>query len=160
MILFCGGFRYDMKTVKRILVIAPHYHTFVKGVVDATAKYVSRITVFIPHNYFSDLAPYLPFSCFRHIEMFSKKKIMNLKEKPENVDVNLVSLLYFIPDGRNQILGDKLFEEIDKYIKNNKIEFDLIHAHFTWPCGYAGVKLAEEYEVPVVITIHENRDWF
>ncbi|AJC71437.1 glycosyl transferase family 1 [Thermococcus guaymasensis DSM 11113] len=57
-------------------------------------------------------------------------------------------------------LGDNFFKAAMRVIEREKLEFDLIHAHFTWPGGYAGVKLAKEFEVPVVITIHENRDWF
>jgi len=149
-----------MRNVKRVLVIAPQCHTFVKGLADATANYVSNITVLVYHNYLSEFATHLPFSYFRHVEKFSKENLVCLKGKPENVEVNIVSMLYLIPDGRNTGLSDKIFKKFDKYIKNNKQEFDLIHAHFTWPSGYVGVKLAKEYNVPVVITIHENREWF
>lgn len=149
-----------MRNVRNVLIIAPHYNTFVKELTDATANYVSNVTVLAHHNYFSELAPYLPFSYFRHVEKFSKKKLMDLKGKPENVEVNIVSMLYFIPDGRNQGLGDRLFRRIKERIKNNEMQFDLIHAHFTWPCGYVGAKLREKYDIPLIITIHENREWF
>jgi len=56
-------------------------------------------------------------------------------------------------------LGDNYFKVIDKLIKKEKIEFDLIHAHFTWPSGYAGAKLKEKYKKPLVVTVHENREW-
>lgn len=143
-----------MGTVRNILVIAPHYNTFVKGSVDATANNVSNITVLVHHNYFSELAPHLPFSCFRHIEKFSKENIANFKGKPENVAISIVSMLYFIPDGHNPRLSDKILKKFDEYLMNNKINIDLIHAHFTWPCGYVGVKLAKKYCVPIVITAH------
>jgi teichuronic acid biosynthesis glycosyltransferase TuaC len=149
-----------MEKIRNVLVIAPLYHAFVKGLADATANYTSSITVFVHHNYFSELAPHFPFPYFRYVEKFSKEKLVDLKRKPENVNVNVISMLYFAPDGRNIGLGDKIFLKFDKYIKNNNIKFDLIHAHFTWPSGYAGVKLAKKYNVPVVITEHENREWF
>ena len=158
-----------MKESLNVLVISPHYHTFVKGLVDTTAKYVSNITVLVHHNYLSEFAYYLPFSYFRHVEKFSKEKLVDLKGKPENVKVNIVSTLYFIPDSRNKKLGNKLFEEFNNFIRRNNLEFDLIHAHFAWPCGYAGVKLAKEYEVPIVVTAHgfdvydlpfRNEFWF
>jgi len=57
-------------------------------------------------------------------------------------------------------LGDNFFKATIKVIKREKLEFDLIHAHFTWPSGYAGVRLAKKFYVPVVITLHENREWF
>ena len=30
----------------------------------------------------------------------------------------------------------------------------MIHAHFTWPSGYAGAKLKEKYNIPLIITTH------
>lgn len=57
-------------------------------------------------------------------------------------------------------LGDSFFKAALRIIKREKLEFDLIHAHFTWPSGYAAVKLGRAYGVPSVITIHEDRDWF
>jgi glycosyltransferase involved in cell wall biosynthesis len=48
---------------------------------------------------------------------------------------------------------------VQRLIENKKIQFDLIHAHFTWPSGYIAVKLKENFHVPVVITIHEDPLW-
>jgi len=149
-----------MKKSLNVLIIAPYYHTFVKGLADATANYVSNITVLVRYNYLAELAPYLPFSYFRHVEKYSKRRLVDINRKPENVNVHLVPIIYLRPDGKNYGLGDKLFKKFDKFIQKNKIEFDLIHAHFTWPAGYAAVKLGKEYRVPSVITIHENRAWF
>ncbi|WP_202320744.1 glycosyltransferase family 4 protein [Archaeoglobus neptunius] len=152
-----------------ILVISPHYHTFVKGLVDATAKYVSSISIFVHHNFLSELARYLPFSYFKNIKKFSRKELIYLENSPENVRVNTVSTLYFIPDGKNTGLGDMLFKKFSRYIIEHEIEFSLIHAHFIWPCGYAAVKLGEEFGVPVVVTAHgydvydlpfRSRKWF
>jgi teichuronic acid biosynthesis glycosyltransferase TuaC len=144
----------------KVLVIVPHYHTFIKDQVEALSKYVDEINVLVHYNPLSEIARYIPFSYFRHVEKFSKNNLINLNNIPENVKVHLVPVVYFIPDGRNQRLGDKLAKKFENYIKKNKIEFDLIHAHFTWPLGYAGVKLAKEFNVPVIVTIHENREWF
>jgi len=138
----------------KLLVVSPHYHTFVKDLVEAQSKYLDEINVFVHHNYLSELARYLPFSYFRHVEKFSKKSLVDLTETPENGRVHVISTLYFIPDGRNFGLGDKLANLFKKYIETNNIEFDLIHAHFTWPSGYAGAKLKERFGVPLVITAH------
>jgi glycosyltransferase involved in cell wall biosynthesis len=40
----------------------------------------------------------------------------------------------------------------------NPVDFDLIHAHFTWTAGYVGTKLSDSLDVPCAITIHENED--
>ncbi|AEK73090.1 Glycosyl transferase, group 1 [Thermococcus sp. 4557] len=144
----------------RILTIAPFYKFFIKDFSGALSKEVESIDVLVHHNRLSELAPYMPLSYFRHVEKFSKKNLVDLTGIPSNVRVHVVSTVYFTPDGRNTKLGDKLAKLFDRYIKRHKIEFDLIHAHFTWPSGYAGVKLAKKYGVPSVITVHENRDWF
>lgn len=41
-------------------------------------------------------------------------------------------------------------------IDKEGIDFDLIHAHFTWPSGAVAVKLKEIFNVPVVITEHTH----
>jgi len=51
-------------------------------------------------------------------------------------------------------LGDNYFKTINKLIKRENIEFDLIHTHFAWPSGYVGAKIKEKYKVPLVVTAH------
>ncbi|NJE02073.1 glycosyltransferase family 4 protein [Thermococcus sp. JdF3] len=51
-------------------------------------------------------------------------------------------------------LGENFFKAALRVIKREKLEFDLIHAHFTWPSGYAGLKLKKVYRVPLVLTTH------
>ena len=43
-----------------------------------------------------------------------------------------------------------------KLIKKEKIKFDVIHAHFTWPSGAVAVELKNDFNVPVVITEHTH----
>jgi glycosyltransferase involved in cell wall biosynthesis len=54
-------------------------------------------------------------------------------------------------------------------IKREKIDFDIIHSHFIFPSGYVGMKLKEQYNVPLIITAHggdvyktpfKNDKWF
>jgi len=45
---------------------------------------------------------------------------------------------------------------IRSLIEKEHLNFDLIHAHFTWPSGAVGVKLKQNYSVPVVITEHTS----
>ena len=60
----------------------------------------------------------------------------------------------------NKILIDNLLRVVERTIKKHHLHFDLVHAHFTWPSGYIGVRLKEKYGRPVITTIHENGDWF
>ena len=41
-------------------------------------------------------------------------------------------------------LGDNFFKVALRVIKREKLEFDLVHAHFTWPSGYAGALLKKK----------------
>lgn len=66
-----------------------------------------------------------------------------------------VPIFYFSPFP----IDNRLYV-VKSLIKNERLKFDLIHSHFTWPSGYIGVKLKEIYNVPVIITIHENGEWF
>lgn len=59
----------------------------------------------------------------------------------------------------NVLLLDSRLSAVKNTILKYNIEFDLIHAHFTWPSTYIGGKLKDEYETPVVSTIHEDSGW-
>jgi teichuronic acid biosynthesis glycosyltransferase TuaC len=140
-----------------ILVIAPVYNWFIKNLVETESKYIRKIDVFAHHNYLSEIPKYLPFGgYFEFIKQFSKEKMINVEGKPSNVNVHLLSMLYFIPDGKNKRLGDRIAKKFEKYIKKHNIEFDIIHAHFTYPQGYAAIELGRKFGVPVVVTLHEN----
>jgi glycosyltransferase involved in cell wall biosynthesis len=86
--------------------------------------------------------------------LYTKQRIVDFEKKPDNVKVHLIPLLYFIPDGRNKRLGDKLTKKFEDYIRKERIEFNLIHAHFTYPQGYVAVKLGQKFDVPVIISAH------
>ncbi|MCW3134204.1 MAG: glycosyltransferase, partial [Methanophagales archaeon] len=47
-------------------------------------------------------------------------------------------------------------KQIEKLIKSENIDFDLIHAHFTWHPGAVAVELKKDFNVPVVITEHTS----
>jgi len=146
-----------MRKSLNVLVIAPAYNTFVKGNVDALSRFVNNINVIVHHNYLSELSNLIPCGGYLDtVRLYTKQKLVDTKNMPPNVNVHVLSTLYFIPDGRNTFLGEKLTKLFIRYIKQNNIEFDIIHAHFTYPQGYVGVRLSEVFDVPVVITLHEN----
>ncbi len=139
----------------KILVLANRYDTFVKDTVETTSNYVDTITVLVRHNYLSEISRYFPNIRFlRHVRRYAKDALLDLKGKPENVNVHLVSLLYFITDGKNKSLGDKITKKAEKFIQKEGIKFDLIHTHFIYPHGYYGIKLGEKFSTPVIITAH------
>jgi len=149
----------------KVLVLAPFYRAFVKGLVEPVSELVASENVIIHHNQLSEISntrliKHLPIRYLNWVGQFTKDKLLNVKDKPSNVHVHLLSVFYFVPDGRNRKLGDTLFDEIDKLIQKQRIKFDIIHAHHTWPRGYAAIKLGEKYNIPTVVTIHENQELF
>jgi glycosyltransferase involved in cell wall biosynthesis len=61
--------------------------------------------------------------------------------------------LYFI--GR-KIWLRRALQAVEGIIRKNNIKFDIIHSHFTWPSGCIGVRLAEKYKCPIVISEHSS----
>lgn len=144
----------------KVLAIAPFYRTFIKDSLSATAPLVKGIHLLVPHNVFSEIATKIPFGgFFSHVRQFAGRNLIDLPISHPGVDVSLIDLRYLIPDRRNPYLGDLLFKEVDRFISERKIEFDIVQGHFTWPTGYAAVRIAQKYKVPSIIVVHESRDW-
>lgn len=139
----------------KLLVISPHYNTFVKGAIDALAERLETVEVLVHHNKLTGLLRFLPFGgYFDYARRFTKEKLLNLEGKPDNVRVHFISKPYFPPSSKNPRVGDIFAEEMLKVIRREGIEADLIHAHFIWPPGYIGAKLKGSLNLPLVITGH------
>ena len=139
----------------RLLIISPHYNTFVKGAVEALATRVDSVDVLVHHNRLTGLAKLLPFGGYvDYARRFTKERLLNLEGKPGNVRVHFVSKFYFPPSSKNLRVGDIFTREMLKIVRKEGIEADLIHAHFTWPPGYIGARLKGELGIPLVITGH------
>lgn len=136
---------------KNLLVIPDRYNNFVKDPVNITSSYFNQVFVLVRHNPITEISNVLPVN---YLKPFRKKTLINLSSKPENVTVTLTSLWYAPTDSQYKRLGDKHFKSVDTTIKKKKIEFDLIHSHFTWSMGYVGARLKEKYNVPFIITAH------
>jgi len=141
---------------KRLLVISPHFITFVREQVIEISKYVDDINIIIPMPFIPEFMKDVPI-----MKKYSPSyDLLNVKDLPHNIKVDEVKYITLPLDSFRGMTGDFAFKKVDKFIKDKEIKFDIVHAHFTWPYGYAAVKLGKKYNVPVVITIHENRDWF
>ncbi len=118
---------------------------FVKYQVDALKKYFNNIIV---------IAPVLrSFGCYR------KDRICK-DYSYGNVIVYFPRCFYIPISWSRKILIDNRLRTVERTIEEHHLEFDLIHAHFTWPSGYLGVQLKKKYGTPVITTIHENGNWF
>lgn len=79
----------------------------------------------------------------------------NLRDyRYDNVNVYFPRFLHMPLNIFRRKLGDNFFKSALKVIRRGKIKFDLIHAHFTWPSGYAGTLLKKKFNVPLIITAH------
>lgn len=141
----------DLLKNKNLLVIPDRYNNFVKDPVNITSSYFNQVFVLVRHNPITEISNVLPVN---YLKPFRKKTLINLSGKPENVTVTLTSLWYAPTDSQYKRLGDKHFKSVDTIIKKKKIEFDLIHSHFTWSMGYVGARLKEKYNVPFIVTAH------
>jgi glycosyltransferase involved in cell wall biosynthesis len=142
----------------RVAVIAPHYATFIKGLTDALSHYVDSVDVFVNCNPIGDVAftlsKYLNVPIIRHAARLSKKLLVDLSNRPKNVNIHLFNLFYLIPVRANLFLGKSLYRKLKKVGLEIIQKANLIHAHFAWPHGYATIRLGEELDIPVVVSAH------
>lgn len=136
---------------KHLLVVAHSYNNFVKEQVDELVSEVDRVTVLVRYNVFLDLFSKLPISYFDGYATEHR-----ITSAPEGVAVRPTPLFYLPVDAWRRHLGTQHYRKIRDFV-TEVVQPDLIHAHFTWTAGYAGVRLAEELDVPSVLTVHENR---
>jgi len=139
---------------KDLLIITPSYpnedntyirESFVKNQIESLKKYFNQIIVISP--------------VFFSFKLLSKDKLCK-NYSYDNVQVyyprcSYIPLLYF-----NKYLIDNRLQVVEHLINKENIQFDLIHAHFTWPSAYIGVKLKEIFHKSVIVTIHANSDRF
>ena len=143
----------DLKD-KTLLILTPSYpnedesfiaETFVKYQVAELKQYFKKVIV---------IAPVL--RSFGYL----KKDRLCKDYTYDNVEVYYPRSIYIPIFWLSKILIDNRLQAVERCIEEHHLHFDLIHAHFTWPSGYIGVRLREKYGKPVITTIHENSDWF
>lgn len=136
---------------KNILFLVHNYHSFQKDQIDSVAKYFKHVYVIVRYKPISKIVRYIPIS---FLQKYDDKYIIDMKNKPENVKVIKAPVLYLPFGFLNRILGLSHYKSVLKLIRKLHIDFDLIHAHFSWSSGYVGMKLKEKYRKPFVITGH------
>lgn len=123
--------------------------SFVKDQVDALSKYFKKVTVIA-------LTPYVP----KFLSMFSfmnprwRRDAFADDYKYDDVEVHFAKHFTLPFNSSREKRGDTAFKVVTKIIQEEEIEFDLIHAHFTYPSGYVGARLKERYGKPLIITGH------
>jgi glycosyltransferase involved in cell wall biosynthesis len=154
-----------MKT-KSILFITHTYTTFQKSQIESMADYFENIYVLVRYKPIAEVSRILP---LRYLRLHQKSQVISLLNKPDNVHVFPVPIIY-LPFKRSYLkLGDRLYKKSKDLIKKHSIKFDLIHAHYFWTSGYVALKLKADYHTPIVVTNHSthqltkylirNSDW-
>jgi len=120
-----------------LLVLAPHYDTFIKGPIEELAKYFDKIHIIIPK--------------FKEINLLGKKiKIFGRVDQPfttnrKNVNIYEINVSPFLPFSAKKITS---------FIRNSRINFDIVLAHFIVPYGYLGNKTAKKFKKKLIIVGH------
>ncbi|WP_416841688.1 glycosyltransferase [Haloferax sp. DFSO52] len=149
---------HDRLADKDLLVVSHGYKHFVKSQVDVLAEYFDSITVCVRYNWFADVASRLPIDGG---EGFGKDAKIAQTDVPENVHVIETPLLYLPLDiQREHLLGQQHVRKVKQQLESHPVSFDLIHCHMSWTSGYVGARLKDELDIPYVLTVHANRNWF
>jgi teichuronic acid biosynthesis glycosyltransferase TuaC len=101
------------------------------------------------------------------IQIFFTKEYKYCKNYSyDNVDVYFPKCIY-IPRLIHRIISkytNKIFDNrvnvVENLLKQKNITFDLIHAHFTYPSGHVALQLKKKYNIPFVLSMHEDPIWF
>ena len=129
--------------------------SFVYSQIDALKKYFDTI-------YVISLNPFIPklFSRFSFMHPRWRKDAFATDYSYDNVEVRFARYFMLPFDFVKERKGKFAYKVAKRIIEREKMDFDLIHAHFTWPSGYVGAKLKAIYKKPVVLTVHEEREGF
>ncbi len=142
--------------MKNLLIITDRYpyngvntSIFVKNQVDAIKDHFDRVIVFA-------LSPIVPrfLARFPFMNPRWKRDSMVRNYSYDNVTVYFVKYFNLPFSFFKQRAGDICFKKVRRSIEDKKLDFSLIHAHFTYPSGYVGAKLKEVSGKPLVITGH------
>lgn len=134
-----------------MLVICDAYRSFQKDPIDSVSNKFKNIFVFVRYNPISEISNYVHIPSL-YVHRLSSK--IDLTNKPSNISLHPTPVLYLPTDSQYKKLGEKHFKYVDSLIQKNKLQFDLVHSHFTWSSGYVGAKIKEKYGVPFIVTAH------
>jgi glycosyltransferase involved in cell wall biosynthesis len=132
----------------------PISSSFVKSQIEYLKEHVERIYVIA-------LSPWVPKFLSNFSFMDSKGRWDGYAKdyKYDNVEVYFSKPLALPFNFSRRRRGEDSFRSANHVIIQNKIKFDLIHAHFTIPSGYVGAKLKEAYGKKLILTVHEDHNW-
>jgi teichuronic acid biosynthesis glycosyltransferase TuaC len=143
-----------------LLIIASRYThakdpvsgVFVYSQVEELKKHFKKIVVI-------STTPYVPKILAKYMSIQRQRDSHAKNYAYDNVEViftrNKILPVPFLTKYRN-IQG---YRSAKKILKKMKYYPNLIHAHFSWPSGDIALKLKKHFQVPVIITVHEDHNW-
>jgi len=139
---------------KNLLVLSHTYNSFVKDPIEVMAKDFNKIYVLVRLHPLAELGNIIPLPFFKSRAKYSRRYSIDLTDKPDNVEIFTVPFFYLPFKNIYLKAGKRHSRKAIKVIEKNNLKFDIIHAHFAWSSGYAGVKVKEKYNKPLVVTGH------
>ena len=138
-----------------LLVITDRYpHT--KDSISSSFVYsqIDCLKISFKKVYIISLNPFIPklFSKFSFMHPRWQRDAFAKNYSYDNVEVRFAKYFMLPFDFFKKHTEEFAYKIVKKLIEREKIEFDLIHAHFIWPSGYVGAKLKERYDKPLIIT--------
>lgn len=125
---------------------------FTYRMVDATRKYFDKVYVVSPVAWFPRMLGWMGRFSYRIANRVAKRDY-----KAENVEVFFAR--YATLGG--PFMGDQverhLLPRVRGVVKRERLRFDLVHTHML-RSAIIGHRLADEYGVPHVVTVHTNRE--
>ena len=135
-----------------IYYICHSYTAFQKDQIENIPLQKSEIHTFVRTNPLFAAASRISPGRFRNIAPDAK---INRVSLPRNCHVYQTPVTYLPLDFDYQRMGERHFRAVGKVIRDEKIAPpSLMHAHFIWSSGYAGMRLKEKYGVPFIVTGH------
>jgi glycosyltransferase involved in cell wall biosynthesis len=138
-----------------LLAVTHRYKTFTKEQIEPLASHLGQVNVTVRYNPIAELYEYIP---IQRLRPYRKEAIQDTTGMPTNVETTLSSVVWLPLEWSRSRLGDQHYRAVLETIERDGIEFDIVHAHFTWTAGYVGARLKREFDVPFVLTVHENGD--
>ena len=136
---------------KNILYIVHNYTNFQKDQIEEASRHFNKVYVLVRYKLVTVIANFLK---LKVLQKYREENCIDTHDLPDNVEIFKTPVSY-IPYGPiYKLVGNFHYKAVKKVVEGNNLKFDIVHSHFLWSAGYAGMKIAQEYSVPFVVTGH------
>jgi len=136
---------------KNILYIVHNYTSFQKDQIEEASRHFNKVYVLVRYKLVTVIANALK---LKVLQKYREENCIDTHDLPDNVEIFKTPVSY-IPYGPiYKLVGNFHYKAVKKVVEGNNLKFDIVHSHFLWSAGYAGMKIAQEYSVPFVVIGH------